>query len=440
MSATVLSSESETLAVEPVTRELDVGLAKLFVFALVCALFFTPNAQIAQSRVLVSATLAGFLLCLVPRRLSRTTLMFLFVSIAASAQILTSVMVNLGPYQDLAHAVLMSCRPIYFALLYLAGYMCISKSALTTDSVEVRRLLTFAASFFIVAQLLVASMQAFGIAGVFDAIYAQDKTRDATSLMRATGTIGNPNALAFYALQCFLLVLLLGEFGRLWKGFVLTCGALLIALTGSRSVLLVFLLCLALFVFLQRRSLGGWIAYGVIAVMAFAATYLVVSMYAEYFRYLAQLQILLDSTDAPLRKISSMAARFRHWDASLALFNDYPGVKKYFFGLGDRFEYSVLDNDYLYVSLRHGLTGIVLFFGMYLVIASGYLSRSIESSTRFFGLLVLFATGILSFAADLFSGWQTMAFFIFASGCLSASQPSLRSLLRSQAAESRHAP
>jgi O-antigen ligase len=239
--------------------------------------------------------------------------------------------------------------------------------------------------------------------------------------MRATGTFGNPNSLAFFTLQCFLFILLLGTGRWYWKGIVLLFGAALIALAGSRSVLIVLMMCLAIFVFFRRKSISAWIVYLSIALLVVVALALLVQAYAEYFRYLSQLQLLL-TTDSPLTKVNSMAARLTHWDASLALFDDQSGVWKYLFGLGDRAEYSVLDNDYLYIALRHGAFGIMLFYGIYVLLATQYFEKSLDPAIRFFGLLMFFAAIVVSFAGEFFSDWHHMVFFIVLTGALTAAR------------------
>jgi O-antigen ligase len=408
--------------------EIDAVLAKSLILGFVVLFFYLPNAQVGQARAIATAVLALAVLCL-PTRLDRTAIALVLISLAACAEILTSIVVNLGPRQSLAHGIVAAFKPFYFALMYLLGYVCVSNSRLRADGLQVRRLFTLVASFFICTQLAVGLVQAVGAANALDSIYYQEKTRDVTTILRVTGTIGNPNSLAFYTLQCFLFILLLGTANWLWKAVLLLFGASLIALTGSRSVLIVFILCLVVFVFFRRKSLSAWIAYFLMTFLFVSALILIVQMYAEYFRYLSQLQLLL-TTDSPLSRVSSMAARMEHWDNSLALFNSHEGIAKYLVGLGARIEYSVLDNDYLYVTLRYGVFGLVLFYGFYAFLATRYIDRSMDGGARFFVLLVFFATIILGFVGEFFASWYHTAFFIMITGALSAVQSPVRWLQR----------
>lgn len=398
--------------------EIGALLAKGLIFGFVVLFFYLPNAHIGQARAVATFVFALAVLCL-PVRIDRAALGLVLISLAACAATLTSIVINFGPRQTLAHGLVAAFKPLYFALMYLLGYVCVSNSQLKTDGSQVRRLFTLIASFFICTQLAVALMQAIGAAGALDSIYYQEKTRDVRTILRATGTIGNPNSLAFYTLQCFLFILLMGAANRLWKAVLLLFGATLIALTGSRSVLIVFMLCLGLFVFFRRKSLSAWVAYLVMTLSFMVALILIVQTYAEYFRYLSQLQLLL-TTDSPLSKVSSMVARLEHWDNSLALFNSDESVSKYLVGLGDRIEYSVLDNDYLYVTLRNGLLGVISFYGVYALLATRYFDRSMDGGARFFGLLVFFAAIVLGFVLEIFSSWYHMAFFMVLTGALSA--------------------
>jgi O-antigen ligase len=406
------------------TFAIDVHLSKAFLLAFFLIFFYVPTAQVAQSRVIGTSFLAVMLLLFAAPKLNRTAIVIVSISIAACAEILLSSVVNFGPRQALAHAIFTSLKPLYLALMFVFGYACIASSPLRVDGIELRRFFTAVASAFILSQLLIAILQAAGAAGFLHNLYSQEKARDFTTIMRATGTLGNPNSLAFFTLQCFLFVLLLGTAGWFWRGMMLLLGAALIALTGSRSVLIVLMLCVAIFVLFRRKSLSTWVTYTLIAVPLFIALALFVQAYAEYFRYLSQLQLLM-TTDSPLTKVNSMAARLHHWEVSLALFNSHEGTIKYLFGLGDLSEYAVLDNDYLYVALRNGAFGLVLFYGVYAALAARYFERSIDDATRFFGLLTFFAAAIVSLAGEFFSNWHHMVYFIVLTGALTAARSPL---------------
>jgi len=399
---------------------LDALFAKSLLISFVCLFFYFPNAQVVQARAAATFALGLGALCF-PVRIDRRAVALIVIGLAAGVEILASIVTNLSPRQLIGHGLASAFKPLYFVLMYLFGYVCVSNSPLRTNGWEVRRLFTLVASIFICTQLIIAVMQALGLAGVLDSIYYQEKTRDVSTILRATGTIGNPNSLAFYTLQCFFFVLLLGTANWLWKTLLLFFGACLIALTGSRSVLIVLILCLILFVFFRRKSLAAWIAYSCMTLLFVTAVAIIVQTYAEYFRYLSQLQLLF-TTDSPLRRISSMAARMEHWHNSLELFRRQEGVAKYFLGLGDRVEYTVLDNDYLYVMLRHGVFGLVAFYGFFALLATRYFQDSMGGSPRFFGFLIFFAAVVLGCVGESFANWYHMVFFVVLTGVLSAVQ------------------
>lgn len=407
--------------------------AKVFMWGFALCLFYMPNAHIPQLRAVAIGLLAALMVVLVSARVQRSLFVILLIGFAASISMLFSVMVNTGSEQVFGAALMAIFKPVFFSLVLVFGYLCTYTSRLSSS--QVREVLTSIVVVFVVSQLAIALLQGLGLAGALGGVYAQEKTRGFETIMRATGTMGNPNSLAFFALQSFLLVLLVGTLRGMWRAVVLAMAAGLVLLSGSRSVAIVLVLCLLVFLFFRKKTVAAWMVYGAMIPIVVGAGWLFIDAYAEHFRYLSQIGALL--SDDPIGEIRSLSTRFSHWAQSVTLFVNHPGAAKYWFGLGVRPEFRVMDNDYLYVLLRHGLIGVLFFYGFYLALWMSYGRAMLDSASRFFGRSVFLSSVVLAMMFEIFADWYHMTFFIFLTGTLLgvAGKSPVNALVRGKLAE-----
>lgn len=241
-------------------------------------------------------------------------------------------------------------KPVLFGIFLLYGYLVAERGS----ERAVERGLLVAATLVLLGQTVVASTQLVGVP-VFGILYNEDKSRAIGGLLRATGTLSNPNAFAWMVTQASVIVSLLAR-GRT-RGWLLALGTLLVLVSGSRTLLVLFpFMLVAAQVMRNPTSLGTYVRYAGVAaglLLLFAG---VIYFLGDYFPYLAQIQLVVSS--GSLASVSSFAIRLRMWESGIDEFVR-AGWSAWLIGVGSRPSTAVLDSDYLYVFIRLGALGML---------------------------------------------------------------------------------
>lgn len=376
----------------------NVGAA---LFALLPLLYvYMPRPPIEAARFMVLPALGLLLLLFVllflsrratiDRAVFRLLLVFLLLSLATSISFLWNAA------EIRTTALLEVLRPALFAVCLCFGYYL----ARAYGETELRRGLLAAAYGILLGQLVIAIAQLLDIGSV-GLVYSEDKTRPLGTLLRATGSLGNPNALGWVVTQAVVIIYAFNRQRFLPWSLI---GGVLVLASGSRSTVFLFPVALALTAILSRTGRG--IAYhrvvglgiGVLGVLLACIT-----AFPNVFPYLAQLRDAVEL--GSLTAVSSFANRLAGWQHRYQLFLD-GGVPAWILGLGSRGTMRVVDNDYLYVLFRLGILGFVVQWTGLLYALRILLRSRGRTHVAAVGLQYLIAAALLGFLFETLGGWM----------------------------------
>lgn len=359
---------------------------------------YMPRPPLPGAHLLVYPALAGTLFVLssvlvgatrmVDRRILFVLLLLLSTAIAAGVSSLLNA-VHLR-----STAPLEILRPAVFGIVVIYGFYV----GRLGDHDTVRKGLLWAAYLILAGQLLIAVSQILGLP-IVDFLYSEDKSRPFGSLLRVTGSLGNPNSFGWIVAQASIMILLLsGSWTRfLW----LVLGALLVVVSGSRTVLILFPLMLAFASIFGRGGLDvSWKSLALSLVVA-AGFLGVILWLGSYFPYLAQLGNVL--TSGSLRSVNAFDARLGIWGRAFDAFSA-GGDVVWFFGLGSREVTRVLDNDMLYVFFRLGAFGLLAHLAV-LGYAAAVLLRGRAHPVAMVGFQYLLFALLIGVLSDALGGW-----------------------------------
>jgi hypothetical protein len=256
---------------------------------------------------------------------------------------------------------------------------------------------------------VIGATQLFGISA-FELIYSEDKSRPFGSLVRVTGSLGNPNVFGWIVAQMSIIILLLST--SWWRYAWLFVGALLVVMSGSRTVLILFPFMVA-FASVLIGGIRAVLSKAFLLSLGIgsAFVYVVISL-GGYFPYLQQLQTVV--TSGSLMSVNAFAGRWAMWGQAYAEFAS-AGDMAWLFGLGSRESTRALDNDFLYVFFRSGTFGLVAHVSLITYIATIFL-RTRHSSIGMAGLQYLIFALLMGIVADTLGGWLAPLFLFYLVG------------------------
>jgi hypothetical protein len=304
-----------------------------------------------------------------------------------------------------------ACRPLLLFLIFVVG------AYVGSFSIQiVRRALLVACGVILIGQGLVVSAQLAGLR-VFSLIYSEEKLAGLDSTFRVVGTMSNPNAFAW--LVCSISLLFFAMRRGLLGWLVLTFGMLLILLSGSRSILLLFLPVIIAFVFLsnhfQDRKLN-WSKVAIVVGLLFGVGVSVLFYFRDSFLYLWELRELFATRS--LGTIGSFAKRFILWEVVTEYFVTREAQWKWFIGLGPREELRTLDNDYLFVFFKYGAIGLVTHFFVLFTLGLTFL-KSRFTDLGMYGFVLLGMAIVMGLQSETMAGWlHPLLIFYFSGICV----------------------
>ena len=369
---------------------------------------YLPRPPISGAQFLAYPALAGSLTvlilflfaywCWLDTRLWRILLLFLMANtvMAGSYLLNAAVLRTTGAIELFRH--------VLFALFLLYGYV-VGRSS---PASAISRGLLLGASGILVGQAFFSVFQVLGIP-LFDLIYTGEKSRPLGSLVRVTGSLGNPNLVAWIVSQAGVIGLMLSR-GRA-RYLYLAASAFLIVLSGSRTVLLVFPFMLIVASMVGRKNSGiSWIRYAWLAAGVMAVFAVIVITLGKYLPYLAQLKLIF--TTGSIASINSLNIRLIMWDEVFRQFS-VVGWQTWLLGLGSRSSTAVLDNDYLYVLFRLGVVGFIVHLLLYAQTLRE-LWRARHHPAAMIGIEYLVVSLVVGLVSETLGGWNYPLFlFLF---------------------------
>lgn len=315
---------------------------------------YMPRPPVPGAHLLVYPALAGSLFVLGALLAVRRPTADHRLLVVTAFCLLLSVVAGLSGLVNATHirttAPLDLVRPAVLLIFFAFGYYVVCYRG----EGEARSGLLIAAFLIFAGQAAIGSLQLLGVS--FDFIYTEEKFRPIGSLLRITGSLGNPNWFAWIVSQASIMILMLTS--RPIRYLVVALGALLILLSGSRTLLILFpaMVAVGLVLSTPRRLKISHpaLVYGLVIGVTF---FLAIFWFGDHFPYLSQLARVVRS--GSLASVSSVAGRLGTWQQTYAVF-EAEGASAWLVGLGSRESTRVLDNDFLYVLFRFGALGFAI--------------------------------------------------------------------------------
>lgn len=325
--------------------------------------------------------------------------------------IVTSLLMNTGHVtgSDLIEL----ARPLYALSLIGIGYH--GARAVGVQRFERSLLVTIVTVGVLQLPISAAQLLAPSAMDVFHTIYSDRKVE--IGGLRATGTFGNPNHLAIYLAIAQIGAFCLLTGGRRWLLWVLLYTGIL--LTGSISLAA---FSLAILLPLKIFSEGGerltkLALYSLIGIVLFAVLLAVFTwgISLEGSHRLARLQDALQVGWDGLLALKNLRLRLHYW-AQLIAIADLSNPLTVLFGSGPMKGQGldVVDNEILFIMLRHGLLGLLVALVSLIVLARAFLGS--RSRLAIFGLMVILLFVLCTPLFEMFSLWRFMPYYLIALG------------------------
>lgn len=365
------------------------------------ALLYTymPRPPVPGAQFLVYPMLAGTLSVLLlvfnsrPRPLDPRLARVAFLLLLLDTVVVTSFLANAVELRGTAITEIM--RAVLCGIFLFYGY-CVARLG---GEARVERGLLIAAYAILAGQVVLSITQIAGIPA-FNLVYSAEKSRPFGSLLRATGSLANPNHFAWVVAQAGIFAFVLEK--RKIRYLALFTAMLLVIAGGSRTLLVLFP-CMVAYAAIKtgstRYRMASYLILGGVIATVFV---LIIYFLAEFLPYLAQLQLVLAS--GSLRSVNSFNARVLNWQEVFAVFSQ-GGWGVWLIGLGARPLTTVLDNDFFYVLFRFGIIGFLVHLGL-LGYAWYTFLRARASGIAVIGLQYLWFALIFGLVADTLGGWN----------------------------------
>jgi len=327
-------------------------------------------------------------------------------SLAANASHLT--------FADLIEGV----RPLYVLALLGIGYF----GARTTGPEKFEKYLLLVIVAVAMFQAVIIPFQLFipGSLELLHTVYSDRKLE--YGAVRATGTFGNPNHLAFFLFVAQAAVLRLCTGARRLALWALFYAAILF--TGSLAM--VVFAGAAMIVFLVSVATGrlttlvaAWALLSA-AVVAFVALLAIGIEGSDSFPRLARIKIIIDQGFSGISELHNFEVRVAHWQHLLQKFSlDTPATLLFGYGPMKGRGLDAVDNEFLFVLLRHGVVGIGVAVANFAMVASVFWGRSYPGAV--FGRCVVVMFAALTPFFEVFSLWRFMPYYLVPLGLVMAS-------------------
>ena len=238
---------------------------------------------------------------------------------------------------------------------------------------------------------------------------------------RGAGSLGNPNLMGvtFLMLYCGTIFVKPGSWRR--RVIVLLLTVLGVFMTGSRTTLLTFIPLVLFAVILRGRlKIASFAKVLIIGVLLIYLVGVILVQYGEMMPYMSEISIVFERGLRGVQNIGTYNARIRDWTYKLSVFESEPNYVR-LVGAGPRKEgpFQYLDNQYLFVYIRYGLFGVMLYLSMWSYIIFSVLRRRTSEPQLSNFLLGYFVVLLISgLAAETLSSWRLVPPFFWALGIL----------------------
>ena len=243
-----------------------------------------------------------------------------------------------------------------FSIVLLFSYY-VTSIVKTEDLINI---IVLTIKFILVMQLLFCIDQALSY-NILSEIYSYSKVNIKT--FRTVGTLVNPNHFAWVILQFGIIIFLFDKHkSRLY--WVFFC-FILVLLSGSKSTLIITLIDISFILIIKSKyktisfqTLR--ILFIMLIVCAFFMFFLFI--FKDTFRGVASLFQLLEN--GPM-SMSTISVRILHWNNTMNYFFNNLDILKLLFGYSNIAIFNNIDNNYIYIIVRYGLVGALVYLIMF---------------------------------------------------------------------------
>jgi len=273
---------------------------------------------------------------------------------------------------------------------------------------------------FLCIQLTLGVLQYTNVFGARDVLSLIWSDRKALLGKRSTGSFGNPNLLGAILLFLYCAISFLSS-KKSHRVLGLTLTTIGVFFTGSRTTLLTFIVIVGL-VFLVKKQLklSSFVKAGLVFGLMVMLVSGVLARYGDKMPYMSEITIVFKHGVQNIQNIRTFQSRIRDWNYKMSVFGSEPDYVR-FFGAGPRKEgpFEYLDSQYLFVFIRYGLLGVLLYLYMW-----GYImfvivkNKSVQLGLSNLLLSYFLALLIFGIAAETLSSWRLMPPFYWTLGVL----------------------
>lgn len=264
---------------------------------------------------------------------------------------------------------------------------------------NVLSLLENIAKLILIVQLLISSVQLF-YPDFFSQIWTSVETRGLDSYVRITGSMVNPIAFSFFI--SYLVLVIIAIKGPLRNLVWVLMGLLLVVLSGTRSLMLVYPFLIAGWFYLESDCLllKRLCNAVIFALFLFFLMFVFIYLFRDVLKYSAELLSLIgvnSYSDNDLYKheeLRTFGYRVVSWNAALIDFFSRDLFSMVFGHSGPYL--SPAHHDLLYMLTRYGILGLMLylFLNLYLL-ALAYKNRDkAEGRLMYLSVLLIFVVGM----------------------------------------------
>lgn len=253
--------------------------------------------------------------------------------------------------------------------------------------------------FILFVQYFISVLQLFDV-NIFSPIYIDNKSFPLGRLVRLTGTMNNPNTLAWYICQLTLFIILFEE-KKIKVLVTILFGLGFTLLTGSRTMLvispLIWLIALSLKNIFVYKNIKRAIFYLLIIPVLLILTFYFLNVFKSVFPYASQ---LLKVLNGGLKSVNSFNQRAIKWSEQINIIRS--SWINILFGIRTS-NYISMDNDIIYGISRSGIFGLLLQYMFYFII----FCKSIRNLFQRKGLIKYSLFIMLSISFSVLIGLQS---------------------------------
>lgn len=296
-------------------------------------------------------------------------------------------------------------RPLLLVIVLLCGH----HLGYVGKDETLKKGLLMAAYTIILGQILISIFQTLGI-DYFHLLYSQEKTREFGTTFRVTGSLGNPNLFAWVVSSSAIIIGGLENSQKIYYWPSLAISMILVIISGSRSLLLIFPFIIIVTLFFKTsnlilkptsyETLKKILLITVVILIISAIFFYVIFEASQYFPYMSSVKNVFQGN---VMLLNSVAKRIEHWQQ---VYDEFSSASLLYslFGLGSRSIVRVVDNDFLYVLYRCGWIGMAthLFISFYMFFI---FKKSKIKNIAFIGSTYLFFSLILGMLFETLAGW-----------------------------------